>query len=92
MQAARKELCEGGFLQHTNGAGDQCGTYRLTDLVPSLRHALTRHTKPDNKKPVSKPDTKLVSKPDNKPVSKPDNKLVSKPDTMHQQTKANQTN
>ena len=73
MQAARKELCEGGFLAYTNGHRDQCGTYQLTDLV-QVSSMLQQDEKPDNK-PVSKPDTKLVSKPDtlNKPnQSKPD--------------------
>lgn len=73
MQAARKELCEGGFLAYTNGHRDQCGTYQLTDLV-QVSSMLQQDAKPDNK-PVSKPDTKLVSKPDtlNKPnQSKPD--------------------
>ena len=81
MQAARKELCEGGFLAYTNGHRDQCGTYQLTDLV-QVSSMLQQDEKPDNK-PVSKPDTKLVSKPDSKSVSKPDNKLVSKPDTLN---------
>ena len=73
MQAARKELCEGGFLAYTNGHRDQCGTYQLTDLV-QVSSMPQQDAKPDNK-PVSKPDTKLVSKPDtlNKPnQSKPD--------------------
>lgn len=73
MQAARKELCEGGFLAYTNGHRDQCGTYQLTDLV-QVSSMPQQDAKPDNK-PVSKPDNKLVSKPDtlNKPnQSKPD--------------------
>ena len=79
MQAARKELCEGGFLAYTNGHRDQCGTYQLTDLVQASSMP-QQDAKPDNK-PVSKPNTKLVSKPDSKPdtLNKPNQ---SKPDQL----------
>lgn len=33
MQAARKELCEGGFLAYSKGGKNQCGIYHLVDLV-----------------------------------------------------------
>lgn len=57
MQAARKELCEGGFLAYTNGHRDQCGTYQLTDLV-QVSSMPQQDAKPDtlNKPNQSKPD------------------------------------
>ena len=67
MQAARKELCDGGFLAYTKGRRDQCGTYRLVDLVQT-NIMPPKTTKLDNKQD-SKPDNKPDSKPDSKPVT-----------------------
>lgn len=62
MQAARKELCDGGFLAYAKGGKNQCGTYRLVDLV---------QTRESGKK-TSKPDTVPVTVPDTVPDILPD--------------------
>lgn len=95
MQAARKELCDGGFLAYTKGRRDQCGTYRLVDLVQTGIMP-PKTTKLDNKqdsKPDNKPDSKPDNKPDSKPDNKPDNKPDSKPVTLNKpnQLKSDQT-
>ncbi|WP_195267301.1 hypothetical protein [Eubacterium sp. 1001713B170207_170306_E7] len=79
MQAARKELCDGGFLAYTNGRRDQCGTYQLIDLAQAGSIS-KKAAKPDGK-PDSKPDSKLDSKSDSKPaiLNKPNQ---SKPDQL----------
>lgn len=72
MQAARKELCEGGFLAYSKGGKNQCGIYHLVDLVQAG----------DSGKKASKPD----KVPDTVPVTLSDTVLdtvpVTLPDTL----------
>lgn len=73
MQAARKELCEGGFLAYSKGGKNQCGIYHLVDLVQAGDSG-KKASKPD-KVPDTVPVTLSDTVPDtlNKPnQSKPD--------------------